>query len=323
MNKEGYTKKDLLLIGRKIYPEVNNYIFQVEDFIDNVCDLCGSGNDDHRKFAITENNADLFFCKNCGLYYVNPRPSEDALARYYAFYYRANNEEIAWWKYATHKKFVRAANIISRFTPDYDKILDIGCGYGFFLQILNRKNVWNSGLGIDLDLNGIQYANENSEFFSVKYSQTDIHDGSTLKNGVFSAISAQALLEHVSKPRNELVRINQLLKPGGILYLTVPSEMFWIRLKHYFSFIPFRAMLPVHLYNFTPRTLIRYLRETGFEIKYLSISTPIRHPNMLTNILVRISKIAAYTLRLLSFGHWISTIGGGIIVVAKKNSKNT
>ncbi|MBN2301126.1 MAG: class I SAM-dependent methyltransferase [Lentisphaerae bacterium] len=313
-----HNKTELLDIGRRIYPKVNNHIFSRDAFVENACDLCGSN---RKKPVLLENEATLCRCLDCGLYYVSPRPSDKALAAYYEKYYDASEEEIAWWRFTTSKKFVVAAKFINKYAPTTRNCLDIGSGYGFFLQELNSQHAWQSCLGIDLDPRGVAYANACSEFPNVAYRNISVNDP-TLEADSFDAISAQALLEHVVSPRQMLSRIYTLLKTNGIIYLTVPCEQVWIWLKHWIPAIPFRAMIPLHLYNFTRPTLERYFNSTGFFVEYVGITPSVRHADAMTHAVVQTSKWLAKILGGMTLGRWQSSIGGGLIVVGRKKERS-
>ena len=81
----------------------------------------------------------------------------------------------------------------------------------------------------------------------------------------FDVISLADVLEHMPFPRAALARVNALLRPRGILFVSTPNmdsavwraldregnNSYWQELEHY--------------HVFTRRSLVRLLRESGFE----------------------------------------------------------
>lgn len=80
--------------------------------------------------------------------------------------------------------------------------------------------------------------------------------------GCFDAVYAQDVLEHLSRPREELTEIVRLLRPGGALFVHVPNyASLTIRLgRSRFAY----NEPPSHLNYFTPSTLTNLLRQVGF-----------------------------------------------------------
>jgi methyltransferase family protein len=73
------------------------------------------------------------------------------------------------------------------------------------------------------------------------------------------------VLEHVRNPKDQLLRLAALLKPGGMLGLRVPNiESFGARAAG--QWWPWMCP-PAHLWFFSSATLPRLLRTCGFEVK--------------------------------------------------------
>jgi len=66
------------------------------------------------------------------------------------------------------------------------------------------------------------------------------------------------VLEHVHKPGEMLQEMRRVLKPGGVLFLTVPFS--W----------PMHE-LPYDYHRFTPVALRAYLEEAGFDVQFIKI----------------------------------------------------
>lgn len=90
------------------------------------------------------------------------------------------------------------------------KILDIGCGQKPYEQL------FNSSLYIGLEINTLENRkNKKADYF---------YDGSTFpfRDNEFDSVITNEVFEHVFNPDNFLSEIYRILKPGGMLLMTVP-----------------------------------------------------------------------------------------------------
>ena len=90
------------------------------------------------------------------------------------------------------------------------RVLDVGCGNKPYEKLFKCSRY--VGLEIDSPQNR---NNKKADFF---------YDGTTFpfKNSEFDSIVVNEVLEHVFKPSDFLSEINRVLKPNGMLLLTVP-----------------------------------------------------------------------------------------------------
>lgn len=143
-----------------------------------------------------------------------------------------------------------------------NKILDVGCGLGFFLQEAKKRG-W--------------------EVYGTEYSETAVErckeKGLTIKAGKlevpmfreddFDVITSFEVIEHINDPVEEIRKIHELLRSGGLFYCTTPNFNSLLRyyLKGEFNIIGY----PEHLTYYTKRTFGKLLRDNGFKkIKILS-----------------------------------------------------
>ncbi|MBM3824493.1 MAG: class I SAM-dependent methyltransferase [Verrucomicrobia bacterium] len=102
--------------------------------------------------------------------------------------------------------------------PPDAKLLDIGCGDGWFLRRLERKGRLASGLGVDQD----PVSQPGGERIAFRQGSLP---GLELGSAEFDAITMIAVLEHFPEQvLEDSVRCcHRWLRPGGKVILTVPS----------------------------------------------------------------------------------------------------
>ena len=98
-------------------------------------------------------------------------------------------------------------------------ILDVGCGIGNTLYSLYANGYTK--------LHGFDTEKELVKVVKKTLSQSHLFIGNAedipLKSGYFDYCTCYDLLEHVKKPHLVLKEINRILKPNGILYITIAN----------------------------------------------------------------------------------------------------
>ena len=147
-------------------------------------------------------------------------------------------------------------------------LLDVGTGCGHFLLMAHRRG-WQVQ-GIEPSLQSAQMARE-QDSLNVFYGTLDKYCGSAL----FDLITFINVLDHSAMPWVEISRANELLRPGGLIYLRFPngffhSEIYRMSQKARLS-KSLRKFLVFHIYSFTPRYIRKLLSDHGFsQIKILN-----------------------------------------------------
>jgi SAM-dependent methyltransferase len=216
------------------------------------CSLCGA--EDSRlvftrkdfTYRISEDEFCVVRCRQCGLVYVNPRPTEGEIQNYYTedFY----STTIAADELLRQKE--RQLLLKYRYVQDLQpgKLLDIGCSKGEFLLYMQQKG-W--------EVYGSDFSTKPPNLFGLDIFYGDL-DNADYTPQSFDLVTLWAVFEHVYYPRRILAQANRFLKPGGRIVLLVTN----------FNSFPARLMrhddIPRHTTLFTKRTLSEMLRRTGF-----------------------------------------------------------
>ena len=227
-----------------------------------LCILCGSV---ESKVLIKGDSfgygeADLVCCPKCHLRWIYPLPSPAQILQFYPQkYYGIGNEKFH-KPLETHIRLfrrLRAKKIIG-LESNSKRVLDIGCGRGQSLKILQQYGY--TCYGTELSPFSAQKAS------SIKglhiYSRPLVECG--FQDHFFDLVIMWHVLEHLPNPRETLQEILRILRPGGNLLLCVPNSksLQAIIAKHHW----FHLDLPRHLYHYSPSTLTTILASTGFTI---------------------------------------------------------
>lgn len=106
-----------------------------------------------------------------------------------------------------------------------DRIIDVGCGDGFYLHILTKLPIKTNLLGFDFDKIVLANAGKNLRPEKIKLvngSATKI----PFKDKSFDKVIMTEVLEHIEDDKKALAEVKRILKPGGILLITVPNFHF-------------------------------------------------------------------------------------------------
>lgn len=125
-------------------------------------------------------------------------------------------------------------------------ILDAGCGRGFYTQVLSSLPFVKQVVGLDLNADYLnQIKDKNNQ--KLVYLNQDLSSWNTNKR--FDLIIVSEVLEHLANDQQTLIRVSKLLKPGGIIIITVPHEkypFFWDPVNYLLSF--FGTHLPSNVW---------------------------------------------------------------------------
>jgi SAM-dependent methyltransferase len=198
-------------------------------------------------------------CRTCGLVSLSPRPSNDALLQSYDAYLPVEPYEIACWEKMIAPVVNCSADLISRrYQAKTGRLLDIGCGYGFFLKKMVQDG-WQVE-GIEVSPPGRDYAKRELDL--------NIHTGplekSSFPENIFDAVTLFYVIEHVHDPKQLLKEVYHILKPGGLLLLRWPHSAPVVKALGPFSKRYDIFHTPYHLYDFNPENMKHLLQQVGF-----------------------------------------------------------
>lgn len=220
------------------------------------CIACGSANLSPLRGYYESKG--LIQCKSCGLVFMERIPTDSELESHYGVYTYDTHETLSPLTIDSYNALLDELEAFRK----VNRILDVGCGRGYFLEEA-RKRGW--------------------EVYGTEFSQTavdllrkkGIHAyhgriGASAFEGLsFDVVTSFEVIEHINTPNEDLHEIHRKLRTGGLLYLTTPNFNSLMRyvLKSEYNVIAY----PEHLTYYTKRTLNNTVCKHGFKpIKFLS-----------------------------------------------------
>ena len=192
-------------------------------------------------------------CRRCGVLFTNPMPAAAEVARFYS----PSGE----WAQAVHEEGRRRPNapvhyLITRFQPlmpDFDitrppscgAALDLGCGCGDMLDVLN---------GFGWQTFGIDPADRRA--FD---RHRELHE--IPREPAFDVVLLHHVLEHVHAPLAILRALHRALRPGGVVLISVPGVDTLAEHRDFEYCINGRT----HLFAYSRNAMATLLAKAGFE----------------------------------------------------------
>ena len=141
--------------------------------------------------------------------------------------------------------------------------LDIGCGSGTFLSILDSK----FSAGIDISEKQITYANKKYSTDNKKFLQFD--KVIPFQDNSFDSVSMIELIEHLSDDEiaNIFQQIYRVLKKGGKIYITTPNYLsLWPILEFFLNKVSKVSYEHQHISKFNFLNINKIIDKNKFNI---------------------------------------------------------
>jgi 2-polyprenyl-3-methyl-5-hydroxy-6-metoxy-1,4-benzoquinol methylase len=154
----------------------------------------------------------------------------------------------------------RYAVLLDRFEEfrSANNLLDVGCGNGLFL-LEAKKRGWNV-FGTEFTDDAVGFCRSNG--IDMKKGPLNLND---FEAGQFDIVTSFEVIEHINNPLEESLNFHQLLRKGGLLYITTPNfnciERFV--LGPAYDIIEY----PEHISYYTARTLRLLFEAQGFQTR--------------------------------------------------------
>ena len=198
-------------------------------------------------------------CRACAFLTLQTGLDEARLGESYQEYLPTDAAAIAQWEREQRPVIRRALRAIRRLRPQARDLLEIGSGFGFFLDAARGAGLHVEGA--ELSENGRRHGRER---LGLAVHGLPI-ERFPFALGSFDVVAAFYVVEHLADPRAFLHAVARLLRPGGLVFLRWPHTTPLARLLDAVAIRHDLYHAPWHLSDFTPATMERALEETGFE----------------------------------------------------------
>ena len=245
------------------------------------CPLCGNENADTKPSIYSKDPWIIKKCAQCCLVYLENPPVYEDLEETFAW--EKTSHQVSQEKKKKESALRRGVRVIEHYKDRLirrDKlidlvkqyfpagpVIDIGCGGGEVMSRLDQKYI-PFGVEVSKLLSGRAQQVAKSRGGRV-FCGNALLGLDTFEKDFFGAAIMSAYLEHESAPREVLQKIMRILRYGAHLVIKVPNYGCLNRIVMGQKWCGFRY--PDHVNYWTPKTLIKIITDTGFEIVRFNI----------------------------------------------------
>jgi SAM-dependent methyltransferase len=253
--------------------DITHFFSDHSRFIEIECPACGSEN---QLPGLVKHGFKYVQCPDCSSLYLSPRPPAEMYDLYYqqaksvkfwcTHFYKETAEARRQKIYQPRAAFVAEwARRLGVKSGDDRLFVDIGSGYGLFLEEIKRLRLFDRIMGIEPSPDLVRKCRNRGFQVFQKYLET-------LKEETIDASFATAfeVLEHAIDPLSFLASANRILRSGGLLMLTTLTvsgfdiQVLW---ENSNSLSP-----PHHINLLSVEGLHRLVERSGME--FIQFSTP-------------------------------------------------
>lgn len=219
-------------------------------------------------------NSTLMRCENCSHVFANMTIEEDKLKEIYSENYFKGEEYSDYLsdKAMLQKNFKKRLRYISRYSPKMTSVLELGCAYGFFAELIRTLPGLHYS-GYDIVPEAIAYAKEKLQLNVFCEDYLIAKAPSTFYTDVFM----WDVIEHLPQPELFIQKAAKESAVGGRIYITTGDiSRFVPRLRK----AKWRMIHPPsHLHYFTKKSITKLLNDNDYSVEsitYPSVSRSIR-----------------------------------------------
>lgn len=244
------------------------------------CALCHKTN---TNYYHTVNKFAYYVCSSCNTLFLHPQPTKQFLQKYYQknFEYNVTPSQ----EQLIRKRATAIISKLKKMNPDGRMILDIGSGYGYFLDEAQKQGLDTTGIEPSalLTKTSIKHLIKVNIFrgalddYWKKYRHND---------NKFDFITLIHVIEHIKKPSEMIQQAFDMLDKNGVLYIETPnldSHLFNAEQHSYTFLTP-----PDHLWIFSNLSLTTIMKPFSLHIASIctrTFSLPEHFMGVIKNVL--------------------------------------
>jgi SAM-dependent methyltransferase len=168
--------------------------------------------------------------------------------------YLSNTEETYWGVKEALLQYVK--------DKKSSKILEIGCGLGYFTYSLRKANY--NVIGLDISQTAVNQANE---AFGEYYICSDLFDFVKSNPEQFDIVILTEVIEHIDQPVEFIESIKKLLRTGGLVIITTPNKSLYSSDLIWATELP-----PVHCWWFSEESMTYIANKLRLQISFINFN---------------------------------------------------
>lgn len=249
----------------------------------------------------------IYWCYKCNL--IVRIVDKPVLERHFRIYTKFSTRQSAFTDRISFFRY--CLQLLKRYVPLHNiKLLDVGCSYGYFLDICYKEGWLVYGIENDDDL--ITFESNNKPYV---IAFKNIEDLSV--NDSFDVITFIDSLYYLQDPISSLSSAHNLLKKDGLLFLRISNHNF--ELFIFSLYVKIFKKWPSSIssdarFGFSKKSIMKILSICGFDIMKI---TGIEKGKITKWHIKSFFYIITFFLEKVSFG--LIHLTPGLIVIAKKN----
>lgn len=205
-------------------------------------------------------------CKQCEFSHLVPLPEIDEKADFYENefyetfsddYIEKHKQDLAWWEIEHKEKYALFESLLG---DKKGSLLDVGSGPGMFLKV---------GAELGWNVEGIEPGKSAWEFstktLGLTVHQAYLDERNVADFGQYDVVHLNNVLEHTIDAGAFVAMLKKLVRPGGLLVVTVPNDFNPLQnIVHDVLEKPQWWVAPLqHLNYFTPESLAKCMERQG------------------------------------------------------------
>ena len=187
----------------------------------------------------------VYQCSDCGLVQLNIGPVD---------YFKEVITAASFSEKTRLFRLNQMKEFVNKFGLHGKKVLEIGCGKGYMLDILEEAGV--TAIGIEASSKSVEIGQSAGRNMVNNY----IGDIDKINGYPFDAFISLNYLEHLPEPSSIIKSIYNNTLPNAVGFLTVPNLDYLLETRCFYEFVA------DHLSYFTKKTLTYAFERNGFEV---------------------------------------------------------
>lgn len=211
----------------------------------------------------TKSGYDICTCLSCDLTQLHPLPPFEIGADIYSDgYFSGADNAVGYEGYAEQEReylqtFAEDVRRIGDFVPS-GSILDIGCGFGYFVR--QAAAAGYDAYGVDLSADAVRVAERH---LSGKVFQGAFESVAELDGKRFDVIFASHLIEHIPDPRSFVANLAERLTADGVVVFVTPNIGSLLARASGARWVSFK--IPEHVAYYNRTTINDLIESAGLE----------------------------------------------------------